>query len=83
MENRSAAFNRQTLILTNKIFDSLSRSEGIKNMSKRTQLFTQYYPGFEETLGELVGTTDHLLAKIGERINDWKCLDKIYQQQIK
>ena len=81
MENRSAAFNRQTLILTNKIFDSLSRSEGIKNMSKRTQLLIDD-PVFKETLGELVGTTDHLLAKIGERINDGNALIRSISKEL-
>ncbi len=67
MENRAAAFGRQTLLLTNKIFDSLSRTEGIKSISKRTQLVIDD-PVFKETLIELLTTTEDLLKKIADRI---------------
>ncbi len=82
MENRSAAFDRQTLILTEKIFDSLSRSEGNKSIYKRTQIIIDD-PVFKETLVELIVTTEHLLEKISDRIEDANSLIKSIDNEIK
>lgn len=81
MENRSAAFDRQTLILTEKIFDSLSRSEGNKSIYKRTQIIVDD-PVFNETLVELIVTTEHLLEKISERIDDANSLIKSIDNEL-
>lgn len=81
MENRAAAFGRQTLLITNKIFDSLSRTERIKSVSKRTQLVIDD-PVFKETLFELLSTTEDLLNKIDERIEKASLLIKSIEVEL-
>ncbi len=81
MENRASAFGRQTLLMTNKIFDSLSRTEKMKSISKRTQLVIDD-PVFKEALTELIGTTEDLLKKIDERAKQADLLIKSIEAEL-
>jgi len=75
MENRASAFGRQTLIMTNHIYESLSRTEKNKSIIKRTQLVIDD-PVFKETLNELLTRTKDHLEKIGERIKQSELIIK-------